>query len=151
MNDQFAFGKEDLMGEIKVIRRAEVKPELFRGQTEEGGQCRKIIVTKRMFLNVDEVNPGFSPHRWHKHTTDEGQGYRTDYAEDFEEIYYIVSGSGVIQWKGEKGEVREEKVSPGDTIYMPPGLGEHQLLNSGTEKIVLMVIGTPPSRTTVTK
>ena len=139
------------MGQIKVIRPAEIKPQPFRGSGEEGGRFRKIIVTERMFLNLDEVNPGFSPHRWHTHTTDEGQGYRIDYADDFEEIYYIVSGNGVIQWKGERGEVVEERVGPGDTIYIPPGVGKHQLLNNGTEKIVLMVIGSPPSRFTATK
>ena len=139
------------MGQIRIIRPAEVKPQSFRGLSEDGGQFRKVIVTERMFLNVDEVNPGFSPHRWHTHTTDEGQGYRIDYAEDFEEIYFILSGSGVIQWKSESGEIVEEGVSSGDTIYIPPGVGKHQLLNNGKEKIVLMVIGSPPSRLTYTR
>src|SRR3990172_10947582 len=57
-----------------------------------------------------------------------------------------LSGRGVIQWKTESGEIREQEVGPGDTIHMPPGVVEHQLLNNGADKIWLAVVGVPPPR-----
>jgi mannose-6-phosphate isomerase-like protein (cupin superfamily) len=139
------------MEQIKIIRSDDVKPQSLRGLSEEGGQAKKIIVTKKMFLNLDEVNPGFTPHSWHTHTSDKAEGYEVDYPEDFEEIYFIISGRGVIQWKTESGEIQEQEVGSGDTIQMPPGVGEHQLLNNGPEKMCLIVIGCPPSRITYIK
>jgi mannose-6-phosphate isomerase-like protein (cupin superfamily) len=139
------------MEQIKIIRIDDVKPQFLRGLTEEGGQAKKIIATKKMYLNVDEVNPGFTPHRWHTHTTDKAEGYETDYPADFEEIYFILSGRGVIQWKTESGKIQEQEVGSGDTIHMPPGVGVHQLLNNGSEQMRLIVIGCPPSRTVYKK
>ena len=107
---------------------------------------RKIITTEKLFFNVDEVSPGFSPHHWHTHTKYKAEGYEVEYPVDFEEIYFILSGRGIIQWKTESGEIREQEVGPGDTIHMPPGVVEHQLLNNGTEKVRLAVVGVPPPR-----
>jgi mannose-6-phosphate isomerase-like protein (cupin superfamily) len=139
------------MGEIKVIRSDEVKAQPYSGLREKEGQVKRIIRTKRMFISLSEVNPGFSPHPWHTHTSNKTEGYSIDYAEDFEEIYLILNGSGVIQWKTESGEIRAEEVGPGDTIHMPPGADEHQLLNKGPEKMRLIIFGSPPSQVTYTK
>jgi len=134
------------MAQLKVVRSNEVQPQNIRGLPEEAGQIKRIIATEKLFFNVDEVNPGFSPHRWHRHTKYQAEGYEVEYPAEFEEIYFILSGNGVIQWKTESGEIREQDVGPGDTIHMPPGVVEHQLLNNGTEKIRLAVVGVPPPR-----
>jgi mannose-6-phosphate isomerase-like protein (cupin superfamily) len=54
----------------------------------------------------------------------------------------------VIQWKTDSGETHEQKVGPGDTIYMPADVVEHQLLNTGSETIHMAVVGVPPPRRT---
>ena len=48
----------------------------------------------------------------------------------------------------DSGEVHEQQVGPGDTIYTPPDVVEHQLLNNGSETIRMAVVGVPPSRRT---
>ncbi len=136
------------MAQLTIIRSDEVQPQNIRGLGKEAGQVKKIITTEKLFFNVDEVSPGFSPHHWHRHTKYQHEGYEVEYPRDFEEIYFILGGRGVIQWKTESGELREQEVGPGDTIHMPPDVVEHQLLNNGTEKIRLAVVGVPPPRRT---
>lgn len=134
------------MAQPRIVRSDEVQPQNIRGLGKEAGQIKKIITTEKLFFNVDEVSPGFSPHHWHTHTKYKAEGYEVEYPGDFEEIYFILSGRGVIQWKTESGGSREQEVGPGDTIHMPAGVVEHQLLNNGTEKLRLAVVGVPPPR-----
>lgn len=134
------------MTQPKIVRSDEVQPQNIRGLAKEVGQVKKIIATEKYFFNVAEVNPGFSPHHWHRHTKYRAGGYEVEYPGDFEEFYFILSGRGIIQWKTESGEVREQEVGPGDTIHTPAGVVEHQLLNNSTEKIRLAVVGVPPPR-----
>ncbi len=136
------------MAQLKIVKSDEVQPQNIRGLGKEAGQIRRIIATEKFFFNVDEVSPGFSPHHWHRHTKYRAEGVEVEYPADFEEIYFILSGRGVIQWKAENGEIREQEVGPGDTIHMPPDVVEHQLLNNGTEKVRLAVVGVPPPRRT---
>jgi mannose-6-phosphate isomerase-like protein (cupin superfamily) len=136
------------MALLKIIKPDDVQPQNIRGQSKEAGQVKRIIATEKFYFNVDEVSPGFSPHSWHRHTRYRAEGVEVEYPADFEEIYFILSGCGVIQWKTESGEISEQEVAAGDTIYMPPGVVEHQLLNNGTEKIRLAVVGVPPPRRT---
>ena len=136
------------MTQLRIVKADEVQPQNVRGQGKEAGQIKRIIATEKFFFNVDEISPGYSPHQWHRHTKYRAEGLEVEYPADFEEIYFILSGRGVIQWKTESGEIREQAVGPGDTIHMPPGVVEHQLLNSGTETIRLAVVGVPPPRKT---
>ena len=136
------------MTQLKIIKSGDVQPQNIRGQGKEAGQVKRIIASEKFFFNVDEVNPGFSPHHWHRHTKYRAEGFDVEYPADFEEIYFIISGEGVVQWKTASGEVQEQTVGPGDTIYMPPGVVEHQLLNNGSETIRLAVVGVPPPRKT---
>lgn len=131
-----------------IVRAADVEPQNIRGFGKEAGQVKRLIATEKLFFNIDEVSPGFSPHHWHRH-----DGYRTGnvevkYPSDFEEIYFIMSGRGVIQWKTDSGQVQEQQVGPGDMIHMPAGVVEHQLLNNGAETIRLAVVGVPPPKRT---
>ena len=134
------------MAQLRIIRSGEVQPQNIRGFGKEAGEIRRVVATEKLFFNIDEVSPGFSPHHWHKHDRYRHDGHEVEYADDFEEIYFILSGNGVVQWKTDSGEVREQAVGPGDAIHMPPGVVEHQLLNNGTEKIRLAVVGVPPPR-----
>jgi mannose-6-phosphate isomerase-like protein (cupin superfamily) len=136
------------MTQPRIIKSDEVQPQNIRGQGKEAGQIKRIIATEKLFFNVDEVSPGFSPHRWHRHTKYASEGYAVEYAPDFEEIYFILSGRGVLQWQTDTGDMGEQAVGPGDTIHMPAGVVEHQLLNNGIETIRLVVLGVPPPRRT---
>jgi oxalate decarboxylase/phosphoglucose isomerase-like protein (cupin superfamily) len=135
------------MAQLKIVKAEEIQPESIRGSNKVG-QVKRIIATEKFFFNIDEVNPGYSPHHWHRHTKYKTETHEVDYPPDFEEIYHILSGQGVIQWKTDSGEMHEQKVGPGDTIFMPPDVVEHQLLNDGSETIRMAVVGVPPSRRT---
>ncbi len=136
------------MTPLKIVKSDEVQPQNIRGFGKEAGQIKRIIASKALFFNVDEVSPGFSPHHWHRHDKYRSENVEVEYPANFEEIYFILSGHGVVQWKTESGEVQEQAVGPGDTIHMPPDVVEHQLLNNGSETIRLAVVGVPPPRRT---
>ena len=136
------------MVEPKVIRLVDVEPQNLRGQAREAGQVRRIVAGDKFFFNIDEVSPGCSPHAWHRHTKYLAEGCEVEYCADFEEIYFILSGRGSIQWKTDDGQIRCQAVGPGDTIYTPAGVVEHQLFNDGPETIRLAVVGAPPTRRT---
>lgn len=136
------------MAQLRIVKADDVEPQNIRGFGAEAGQVKRVIATEKFYFNVDEVSPGFSPHRWHRHDRYRAGNVEVEYPADFEEIYFILSGSGVVQWKTDSGEIGEQEVGPGDTIYMPPGVVEHQLLNNGTEKIRLAVVGVPPPKRT---
>jgi oxalate decarboxylase/phosphoglucose isomerase-like protein (cupin superfamily) len=136
------------MAHPKIVRSDDVQGRNLRGQGKEAGQVKRLIATEKFFFNIDEVGPGHSPHHWHRHTKYRAEGYEVEYPADFEEMYFVLSGRGVIQWKTESGEIQEQPVGPGDAIHMPPGIVEHQLLNNGTETIRIAVMGVPPPRRT---
>jgi len=141
----FGAGKKEVaMGDIKIFRASDIESKPLFGERESAGWMKKIIYppnvdTKCAFMAIAEVSPGYSPHRWHVHTRYNAEDYEVVYPENFEEIYYIVSGKGVIQWKTKDGQGIEENVSASDTILFPAGAPEHQLLNNGFEKIVMVI------------
>lgn len=130
-----------------VIAKQDLKPQPFLF----GGTLRRIIYPNtvdsvNLFMGIAEADPGTSPHRWHTHTRDSSEEYEIIYPEGFEEFYYILRGKGTIQWKMADGEIHEEPVDEGDTIYLPRGVPEHQLLNTGEDRLVVLYGGTPTSR-----
>ncbi len=136
------------MVQLKIVKADSVSPQNIRGLPREAGQIRRIVATENFFFNVDEIAPGHSPHHWHKHDQYTHEGVKVEYPANFEEIYFVLSGNGVIQWKTESGEVKEQTVGPGDTIHMPPDVIEHQLLNNSGENIRIAVVGVPPPKRT---
>ncbi len=136
------------MAQINIVKADAVQPQNIRGFGKEAGQVQRVVSTEKLFFNIDEVCPGYSPHHWHKHDGYTAGGFKVEYPADFEEIYYILSGHGVVQWKNADGAVEEQKVGPGDTIHFPADAVEHQLLNNGTENIRLAVVGVPPPKKT---
>ncbi|MBM3341019.1 MAG: hypothetical protein FJY56_02750 [Betaproteobacteria bacterium] len=136
------------MAELNIVKAQDVAPQNIRGFGQEAGQVKRIIATDQFFFNIDEISPGFSPHHWHRHTKYKTETHEVAYPANFEEIYFVISGHGVIQWKNERGETREQQVGPGDTIHMPPDVVEHQLLNNGAETIRIAVVGVPPPKRT---
>jgi oxalate decarboxylase/phosphoglucose isomerase-like protein (cupin superfamily) len=136
------------MSALRIIKADDVQPQNIRGEGKEAGQIKRIVATDKFFFNIDEISPGFSPHRWHRHTKYRAEGVEVEYPPDFEEIYFVISGRGVIQWKTDGGEIREQAVGPGDTMHMPPDVMEHQLLNNGSDTLRIAVVGVPPPKRT---
>lgn len=93
------------MARIKIIRSQQIEAAPLPGVgVQSAGWIKRVIypphvITKGSFLGVSEFNPGYSVHRWHNHIRDQAEGFEVVYPDNFEEIYYIVSGSGVIQWE----------------------------------------------------
>jgi mannose-6-phosphate isomerase-like protein (cupin superfamily) len=145
------------MKDVKVIRLSDVKSNPLPGSSAKNAGWMKRVVypqnagAKGVFLGVVEAKPSYSPHRWHSHIKDKAKGYEVVYPKGFEEIYYIVSGRGVVQWKTEEGGMKEEKVRAGDVIFFPRGVSEHQVFNNGTKKMVVVFCGSPPPKVTLTK
>ena len=136
------------MAPLNIIRTNELAGQNIRGFGKEAGQVQRVIVTEKLFFAIDEINPGFCPHQWHRHTKFRTESVEVVYPRDFEEIYFIISGHGVMQWKTDSGETLEQQVGPGDMIHMPPDVVEHQLLNNGSETIRMAVVGVPPPKRT---
>lgn len=107
----------------------------FRSSVAHDGR-NEILFSRRMeleqrsgcnFLDMSILPPGASI-GLHCHS------------EDDEEIYIVVSGSGMMR----AGESTFQ-VGPGDVIVNPPG-GTHGLENCGTEDLRLVVIDVPYPR-----
>jgi mannose-6-phosphate isomerase-like protein (cupin superfamily) len=56
------------------------------------------------------------------------------------EVYYILSGEGVIHIDGEKARIR-----PGDTVYIPPR-AKQQITNAGGSDLVFLCVVDPAWR-----
>jgi mannose-6-phosphate isomerase-like protein (cupin superfamily) len=144
------------MAEIKVVRSKDVESDTLPDAKQEVGFLKRIIYphkvpAKGFFFGVGEAKTGYSIHRWHSHTIDRAKGLKVVYPKNFEELYYIVRGRGVVQWKTKDGGIQEEKVRAGDTILFPPGVPKHQLLNTGNQKMFVVLCGSPPIKVTLRK
>ena len=137
------------MTEPQIIRSQDCEPHPLHGE----GKIKRIIYpttvgSKKLFVGIAEVGMGEAPHVFHRHGTEIVGTTRLDYAEDFEEFYYVVSGSGTMQWILPDGSLREAAVSAGDAVYMPPGVVEHRVLNTGSSLLQVLYGGSPPARFT---
>lgn len=146
------------MKDVEIVRNAEIHVQTLPGTSEkEAGWIRRIIYphqvgTEGIVMGVAEVNPGYPLHRWHDHIRDEAEQYELVFPEGFEEVYYIIDGSGVIQWESTKpGRIREERVSSGDTVFFPAGVARHQLFNNGVERMRVLYCGSPLPKMTLPK
>jgi len=93
------------VAQLKIIKADEVPTQNIRGFGEEAGKIRKVVTSSKLFFNIDEICPGFSPHHWHKHDSYVVDGNKVEYPADFEEIYFVLRGHGVVQWKTASGAV----------------------------------------------
>jgi mannose-6-phosphate isomerase-like protein (cupin superfamily) len=71
-------------------------------------------------------------------TVPPGASTQAHYHRSSEEIYLFTAGAGRMILAGEEAPVRA-----GDCVVIPPGL-EHQLVNDGSEPLVLLCCCAPP-------
>ena len=144
-----------------VIKKEDldIQPIAFGGKEGDAGWWTTTIIsptvdTKEMLMGIAMVNPGFAGHAWHVHTFDRkenkgmGIAVEVEYPKvgdeyPFEEFYYLVRGSGVVQWETEDGKIEEKEVNPGDTIFYPRGVTKHQFVATGKEQAFLVWAGSP--------
>ena len=137
------------MDKIKVVKLEDVESDTLPDGEEGVGYLKRIIYphkipAKGFAFGFGEVPPGQSLHRWHKHTGDKAKGLEVIYAAGFEELYFIIKGSGAVQWKEPNGEVREKNVGERDTILFCDGVPEHQVLNTGSDDMLIAFVACPP-------
>ncbi len=92
--------------------------------------------TIRELLNV--VHPPTRNQSLAEASLSAGQATVRHYHEDAEEIYFILTGSGIMELDGE-----ERPVNPGDAILIPPG-ARHQI--RAAEDLRLLCCCSPPYR-----
>ncbi len=138
------------MGETPRISRLESAPV---HQLHGAGLIRKLIYpeitgSEKLFVGLAIVPPGEAPHVFHKHGSEIHDNVRIDYADAFEEFYFVVSGQGEMQWIDEAGAQKGEPVVEGDAIYMPRGCLSHRIFNTGSKEMRVLYGGTPPAEIT---
>jgi uncharacterized cupin superfamily protein len=81
--------------------------------------------SKKLYVNIDRVQPGFISCKFHHHSRQE-------------EFFIILNGSGRLRLNNELREIKK-----GDFFAKPAGLGiAHQFINSGHEVLEILDIGT---------
>ena len=97
--------------------------------TKDGSEIRELLAYRNSSIRLQSLAearlaPGLSttPHR-HSRT---------------EEIYYILSGEGLMQIESE-----QRSVGPGDAIAIPPGQ-RHQITNTGHSLLKFLCCCAPP-------
>lgn len=58
---------------------------------------------------------------------------------DTAEVYYCLSGDGMMMMETPEGEVQCREVHPGDALYVP-GKWAHRSINTGEEKLVMFFV-----------
>lgn len=111
-----------------------------------GGYGKRMVggpISQNIGMGIIYVERGKSPHRWHTHdSADITEAYEIHYPKGFEEVYMVIQGEGVVQWK-EGEEMKEERVGTGDAIYFPPGVVENQVFNNGHQPLIIVYGLTP--------
>ncbi|MYF07100.1 MAG: cupin domain-containing protein [Rhodospirillaceae bacterium] len=134
------------MEEPRIVRGPEAEVHPLHGE----GKIKRLIYpqtvgSQKLFVGIAEVGPGEAPHVFHRHGVERVGNLELTYAEDFEEFYFVVEGSALMQWREADGAGHEVPVSAGDAIYMPVGAAEHRIFNNGTGTLRVLYGGTPPA------
>lgn len=107
-----------------IVRNINDKEVLDTTYIAHGGAIAQMILDRRTlkelgFLAIARLAPGKEIE---------------SHVDPMEEIYFVISGEGVMRVDDEEKEVR-----PGDSTWVPTG-SSHSLLNNGKEDCVIIVI-----------
>lgn len=133
----------------RIARLADAPVHQLHGE----GSIRKLVYpdtvgSQKLFIGLAIVPPGEAPHVFHRHGVEEHGTTRIEYADEFEEFYFVVAGSGEMQWIEDNGSQTASEVKQGDAIYMPRGCLAHRIFNSGATEMRVLYGGTPPAKIT---
>jgi mannose-6-phosphate isomerase-like protein (cupin superfamily) len=82
------------------------------------------IGARQVDLHLNTITPGTAPGPYHLH-------------KQVENVYYVLSGEGVIRIDG-----TDHRVVPGDAVFIPPGV-PHSATNVGESELRLLEIYAP--------
>jgi len=107
-----------------IVRNINDKEVLDTTYRAHGGAIAQMILDRRTleelgFLAIARLEPG---------------KIIESHVDPMEEIYFVASGTGVMQVDDE-----EQQVNPGDATWIPVG-SAHSLVNNGTEPLVILVV-----------
>jgi oxalate decarboxylase/phosphoglucose isomerase-like protein (cupin superfamily) len=133
------------MSEPIVVHPNDVEDVVWPG----GGKGKRMITpyipgSRNLLMGIIYVEPGKSPHRWHKHTYDRSDTFEIIYPDNFEEGYLIIKGEGILRWKVDNNMIKEAEIKEGDAIYFPPNVVMHELINTSNEIMIVVYAGAPP-------
>lgn len=96
--------------------------------TKDGSEIRELLAHRNSCIAKQSLAEARLP---------PGQSTTPHYHPSTEEIYYILSGTAVMQIGDEMSDVK-----PGDAIAIPPG-AVHQITNTSDETLVLLCCCAP--------
>lgn len=110
-----------------IVRNVNDKEVLETTYLAHGGAIAQMILDRRVlkeigFLAIARMEPGKDI---------------SSHVDPMEEIYMVLSGTGLMRVGDEEKEVR-----PGDATWLPKGL-PHSLVNTGQEDLVILVVASP--------
>jgi len=110
-----------------IVRNLQDREVLETTYLAHGGAVAQMVLDRRVlkeigFLAVARLAPGKEIER---------------HVDPMEEIYFVLSGTGLMQVDDES-----RQVGPGDATWIPTGSG-HALLNNGHEDCVILVVASP--------
>lgn len=110
-----------------IVRNINDKEVLDTTYLAHGGAIAQMILDRRTlkelgFLAIAKLAPGKEIE---------------SHIDPMEEIYFVLTGKGLIRVDEE-----EREVGPGDATWVPTG-SSHSLLNTGDEDCIIIVIASP--------
>lgn len=110
---------------LKIRNKNKVKPFI----TKDGSEIREILhpsnsLIKSMSFAEATVYPGeITEYHFHKKS---------------DEIYFIMTGQGILEIEGKKAKVKE-----GDCVLIPHG-NKHRIKNTGKKPLKILCPSSPP-------
>jgi quercetin dioxygenase-like cupin family protein len=110
-----------------IVRNLNDSEVLDTTYLAHGGAVAQMILDRRTlkeigFLAIARIEPGRKIE---------------EHVDPMEEIYFVLSGSGLMQVDDE-----QRQVGPGDAAWIPAGSG-HSLSNNGEGECVILVVASP--------
>lgn len=110
-----------------IVRNLQDREVLETTYLAHGGAVAQMVLDRRVlkeigFLAVARLAPGKEIEL---------------HIDPMEEIYFVLSGTGLMQVDDES-----RQVGPGDAAWIPTG-SSHALLNTGQEDCVILVVASP--------
>jgi mannose-6-phosphate isomerase-like protein (cupin superfamily) len=109
---------------MDVIARDRTHPFI----TADGSEIRELLAYRNSAIRNQSLAEATLP---------PGQSTQKHYHPKAEEIYYLLRGTGLMDWENET-----RQVVPGDAIAIPPGT-VHQITNTGAEPLVFLCCCAP--------
>ena len=119
---------------VKVVKFRDVEPAKPITDKGAGSRVRRLITrdregSDRLMLGVSIGDPYQEAISW---------SY-----DDFDEVYYVVSGEKLLQYEYSNGEKGEVRLGPGDACYLPRNV-KYTSWNPGNIPYVIVYALNPP-------